>query len=184
MRIFGDPCLRLLALSLGAGLFASDLSADASKVTIGLQGHISPKCGLSDMSGQLDFGKAGMGRESRRATVDFTIDCNTPFIYRLSAQDGAMRRQGSGPAANPAHARLPYDVSLTIPTDDGGTLRASCGSEVLSADSSGRGCGVDSGHAIATHRRGQILVSLRSGSESPRPGGYTDNLEIGLSVKE
>ena len=183
MRIFGDPCLRLLALSLGAGLFASDLSADASKVTIRLQGHISPKCGLSDMSGQLDFGKAGIGRESRRATVDFTIDCNTPFIYRLSAREGAMRLQSSDPAANPAQARLPYDVSLTIPTDDGGTLRASCGSDRLRADTA-QACDADSGNAVATRQRGQMVVNLTPAARGPVEGRYTDNLEIILTAKQ
>ena len=184
MRIFGNLCLWLIAPCLVAGGFVGDLAADASKVAIGLQGHISPKCSLSDMAGQLDFGSGGSGRASRSAAVDFTIDCNTPFIYRLSAQEGAMRLQGSSPGASEAHARLPYNISLTIPTDDGGALRAGCGSEVLSADASGRGCDADSGQAIATHRRGQILVSLRSGSELPKAGSYTDNLDIGLSVKE
>jgi hypothetical protein len=161
------------------------LRAEASKVTIGLQGRISPKCSLSDMTGKLDFGSVGgTGRANRSAAVDFTIDCNTPFIYRLSAQEGAMRLQGSGPAPSAAHIRLPYDISLIIPTDDGGTMRAGCGSEALSTDASGRGCNADSGQAIATHRRGQILVSLRSGPKLPRSGNYTDNLEIGLSVKE
>ncbi len=98
MRIFGKLCLWLIAPCLAVGGFIGDLAADASKVAIGLQGHISPKCGLSDVAGQLDFGVGGTGRASRSAAVDFTIDCNTPFIYRLSAQEGAMRLQGSDPA--------------------------------------------------------------------------------------
>ena len=183
MRIFGKGCLWLIAPCLAAGGCVGALAADASKVAIGLQGHISPKCSLSDMAGQLDFGSSGIGRASRSAAVDFTIDCNTPFIYRLSAQEGAMRLQGSGPASE-AHTILPYNIGLTIPTDDGGTLKAGCGSEALVTGTPGRGCDADSGHAIATHRRGQILVSLRSGSELPRAGSYTDNIQVGLSVKE
>lgn len=161
------------------------LWAEASKVTIGLQGHISPKCSLSDMTGKLDFGSVGgTGRANRSAAVDFTIDCNTPFIYRLSAEEGAMWLHGTSSAPSTAHVRLPYDISLTVPTDDGGTLRAGCGSEALSTDVSGRGCNADSGQAIATHRRGQILVSLRSGSELPRAGNYKDDIRVELSVKE
>ena len=176
--------LSLCVLCILATIVHGQVFADASKVTIGLQGHISPKCSLSDMSGKLDFGVSGAGRASRSAAVDFTIDCNTPFIYRLSAQEGAMRLQGSGPAPSETHALLPYDVSLTIPTDDGGTLNARCDGEALRANASGRGCDADSGQAIVTHRRGQILVSLRSGSELPRAGSYTDNIQIGLNVKE
>ena len=183
MRILRISSYWLFTLVLALGASGDDLAADASRVSIGLQGRISPKCGLSDMAGQLDFGKAGTGRESRSAALDFTIDCNTPFIYRLTAQDGAMRLQGSGSSPSAAHMRLPYDVSLTIPTDDGGTLKAGCRSEVLSAEVSGRGCIADSGHAITMYKRGQISVSLRSGF-GLAAGNYIDNFVIGLSVKE
>ena len=166
-----------------AGGFIGDLAADASKVAIGLQGHISPKCSLSDIAGQLDFGVSGIGRTSRSAAVNFIIDCNTPFIYRLSAQEGAMRLQGSGPASNEAHARLPYDISLTIPTDDGGTLRAGCGSEMLSANAAA-GCLADSGNAIATRQRGQIVVNMTPIARGPAEGRYADELEITVTVKQ
>jgi spore coat protein U-like protein len=159
------------------------LRAEASKVTIGLQGRIAPKCSLSDMTGKLDFGSVdGTGRASRSAAVDFTIDCNTPFIYRLSAQEGAMRLQGSVPAPSAAHMRLPYDISLIIPTDDGGTLRRDCNRDMLKAGTV-QGCLADSGSAVAILQRGQMAVSLLPTSEKVPQGEYTDNIQITLSVK-
>ena len=178
MRIFGKLCLWLIAPCLAAGGFTGDLAADASKVAIGLQGHISPKCGLSDMAGQLDFGTGGA---SRSAAIDFTIDCNTPFIYRLSAQEGAMRLQGSGSAPN--EPRLPYEIRLTIPTDDGGTLQAGCGGEMLSA-SAAAGCLADSGNAIATRQRGQLVVEMIPIAKGPVEGRYADELKITVTLKQ
>jgi hypothetical protein len=160
------------------------LRAEASKVTIGLQGRISPKCSLSDMTRKLEFGSVGgTGRASRSAAVDFTIDCNTPFIYRLSAQEGAMRLQGSGSARSAAQMRLPYDISLTIPTDDGGTLISRCNSDRLRADTR-QACDAESGNAVATRKHGQMVVNLLAAAKGQIEGYYADNLEIVLTVKQ
>lgn len=180
-----DLC-RLSLYSICLSLMAppGHLLAEASKVTIGLQGHISPKCSLSDMSGQLDFGNTGIGRESRSATVGFTIDCNTPFIYRLSARHGAMLLQGSRKRASNARARLPYRISLTIPTDDGRTLSVDCPGENLSGNLRGNGCYAESGHAVAMNKRGQFAVKMNSPARDQVAGNYRDQIRVNVDVKQ
>ncbi len=153
-----------------------------SSVRIALRGQIPPKCSLSDMDGQVNFDAASLGRQGQSAVLGFTIDCNTPFIYQLSAARGAMELRGSQDSAGKAAARLSYRVSLAIPTDDGGTLHADCRGEMLSAGAAG-GCDADSGHAVAINQRGQMVLSLPVASQFVA-GNYSDSLEISLSVKE
>ena len=155
-----------------------------SSVRIALRGQVPPKCSLSDMDGQVNFDAASLGRQGQSAVLGFTIDCNTPFIYQLSAAHGAMELKGSQDSAGGrAAARLPYRVSLAIPTDDGGTLRADCRGEMLSAGAS-RGCDADSGHAVAINQRGHMGVKLIRDTTSLNAGQYMDNLRITLNVKQ
>ncbi len=155
----------------------------SDRVRIGLRGHIPPKCSLTGMAGRLNFDAGGIGREGRGGTLGFTIDCNAPFIYGVSARHGSLRLSGSSDAAHSAERHVPYHVSLTIPTEDGGTLRTECGGEMLIGTSVVRGCSADSGNAVAMSRRGQMVVSLSRETQVPA-GSYADDLEINLALKQ
>jgi hypothetical protein len=76
---------------------------------------------------------------------------------------------------------MPYLISLAIPTNDGGTLRAECGG--AAPGGAARVCEADSGYAVAMNQRGQMVVSLPAAGR-PAAGRYTENLEITLSVKQ
>lgn len=183
--IFARASLAAL-LSAGPIVLSATPSAasdGSDRVRVQLQGHIPPKCSLSNMAGRLNFDAGGVG-QARSGSLGFTIDCNTPFIYRLSAQQGAMQLQGSGEAANTARVRLPYSVSLTIPTDDGRTLNAECGGEMLSGDDRAPVCDADSGHSVAMNKRGQMVVSMSRPAQTAPAGAYTDDLQIILALKE
>ena len=161
----------------GAGGAMSD------SVRIGLRGQIPPKCALSGMAGAVTFDIGSIERE-HKAALEFTIDCNTPFIYNVSARDGAMLLQGARRSPAATSPTLPYRISLIIPTNDGGTLRADCGGAALSLKADARGCAADSGYAVAMKQRGQLFVVLSRAAERRAAGNYTDNLEITLSVKQ
>jgi hypothetical protein len=134
------------------------------------------------MGGRLTFTIGADRGRDQSAALGFTINCNTPFIYRLSADHGAMRLQGTGAGPDDGHLQRPYRVSLTSPVQGGGTLSARCDSATLGAAASGS-CEADSGDRIAINKRGQILVNLPAGAEQPMEGQYTENMRIEVTVK-
>jgi spore coat protein U-like protein len=178
------PGVRLIAIILALSAFAGDLAAEASRVSIELLGQIAPKCGLSGADGQLDFGSVGAVAGRQERAIAFTVDCNTPFTYAMSSTNGEMRGEsGASGAAGPS-GRLPYQVLLTIPTDNGGTLRKSCDSTQL-ASTSGQGaaCEADSGEATSMGRAGALTVSWGAAGRPPLAGQYSDNLRISITPK-
>jgi hypothetical protein len=168
--------LQILAVATSAAIMEDHVAID-------LRGRIEPKCSLSEMGGRLTFTIGADRGRYQSAALGFTINCNTPFIYRLSADHGAMRLQGAGAASDDARLQLPYRVSLTIPTQGGGTMSAQCGGEALGAAGAGA-CEADSGDRIAINKRGRITVNLPAGAEQPMEGQYTENMRIEVAVKQ
>lgn len=159
------------------------LRAEASKVTIGLQGHIAPKCGLSGADGKLDFGPIGRAGGRQERAIAFTVDCNTPFTYSMSSANGEMGNGSTTP--DPAKTRrFPYQVLLTIPTDDGGTLRKSCDSAHLTGGSSHVArCEVESGEETSMGKIANLTVSWDATSSPLLAGHYSDDLRISVGSK-
>jgi hypothetical protein len=166
--------LQILAVATSAAIMEDH-------VAIELRGRIEPKCSLSEMGGGLIFTIGADRARDQSAALGFTINCNTPFIYRLSADHGAMRLQGAAP--DDGHLQLPYRVSLTIPTENGGTVSAQCGGEALRS-AVAEDCAIDSGDGIAINKRGQITVNLPAGAEQLVEGQYTENMRIEVTVKQ
>jgi hypothetical protein len=171
--LFGLP---ILAVATSAAIMEDH-------VAIELRGRIEPKCSLSEMGGRLIFTIGADRGRDQSAALGFTINCNTPFIYRLSADHGAMRLQGAGAASDDGHLQLPYRVSLSIPTENGGTVSAQCGGEALRS-AVAEDCAIDSGDRIAINKRGQITVKLPAGAVQPMEGQYTENMTIEVTVKQ
>ncbi len=169
-------CAPVLAQSAGGKM--------SERVQIELRGHIVPKCSLSGMAGALNFDAARLGRQEQSAALSFIIDCNTPFTYGFHAAGGAMTLDGADGSAASDTTRLPYRVSLSIPTNDGGLLRAECGGGTADALALPQSCEVDSGHAVAMNQQGEMRVSLPATARLPFAGRYTDNLRIALSAKQ
>jgi hypothetical protein len=174
--VSASACKICAAILLAAG--GHFLTADAAtpdRVRLELRGRITPRCGLSEISGELNFDLRGGRPQSRNAALAFTIDCNTPFKYAVHAETGAMTLQAAD--AGDGKPRLPYGISITIPTDDGGTLRRAC-------DGPDEACVVDSGDNIAIGKRGEIVVSLDEDRWAASAGIYGDRIQINLSAKE
>lgn len=184
MRIFGIFSHRLFALFLALGASGSDLAAEASRVSIELQGHIVPKCGMSGANSRLDFGSLSMAAARQERAIAFTVDCNTPFTYALSSANGEMRGQSEAAGAAGLLSRFPYQVLLTIPTDDGRTLRKSCDSaQLISASGQAAGCEADSGQTTSMGKTGVLKVSWEPAGGRLLAGKYSDDLRISVGVK-
>lgn len=184
MRILRDFSQQILGIFLAVGAFAGDLAADGSRVSIELQGQIAPKCGLSGAAGQLDLGSLGKAGGRQERALAFTVNCNTPFTYAMSSASGEMRGQ-NGPAGGTGLTdRFRYQVLLTIPTDDGRTLRKSCDSAQL-ADASGQaaGCEADSGETTSMGKIAALTVSWDPAGGPLLAGHYSGDLRISVNAK-
>jgi hypothetical protein len=184
MRYFRKFIQEFLAVFLAASALAGDLAAEASRVSIELQGQIEPKCGLSGAAGQLDFGSLGTAGARQERALAFTVNCNTPFTYGMSSAFGEMRHQSTVAGAGGFVGRFPYQVLLTIPTDDGGTLRKSCESAQLAGVSGqAAGCEADSGETTSMGKTAALTVSWGPVGGPLLAGQFADDLRISVGVK-
>ena len=173
-----------LAVSLAAWTLAGDLAAEASRVSLELQGRIVPKCALSGAAGQWDFGPLGRSGARQERALAFTVNCNAPFTYGLSSSSGELRHQSAVAGADGLASRLPYQVLVVIPTDDGGTLRKSCDSAQLAgAQGQAAGCEADSGETTSMGKTSALTVSWVPIGNPMREGQYSDDLRISLDTK-
>jgi hypothetical protein len=171
-----------LAVSIAAGTLASDLAAEASRVSLELQGRIVPKCGLTGAAGQWDFGSLGKAGARQERALAFTVNCNAPFTYGMSSTSGELRHQSAG--ADGSAGGLPYHVLVVIPTDDGGALRKSCDSAQLAgAQGQAAGCEADSGETTSMGKASALTVSWIPIGGPMREGQYSDDLRISVAAK-
>lgn len=187
-----SACALRAAFAAGAALATalSGVPAQAGSVSEGLsdraavtlRGRIAPRCALFDMAGRVDF-RLAHGSAAKTEILSFTIDCNTPFIYAVSARNGAMQLDRDGGAGDREATRLPYSITLDVRTNEGGALQVECSSESLNSQDSSTGCMTDSGSDVATRQRGEIRVQLPDATQLAE-GHYVDNMEITLSVKQ
>jgi hypothetical protein len=178
----GFPAIILSALSLTllCGYVFAPLKAVASEdvVRLELVGHEDVRCGIEDLAPVFNLGnldRAGAG------SLSFTFDCNAPFAYSVTSQNGALTPIGTAPAAASA-AHLPYSVQIRIPTTGGGTLADECTSAALLAPPS---CAFsNSGAAIASGEAAQLSIIWASARDARLLAGlYSDRLTLTVSPR-
>ena len=120
-----------------------------------------------------------MTRPGERA-FPFTVNCNTPFSYRLEAQYGALTNSGALPAATGLVAAIPYDVGVHIPTD-GAPIEDRCPGDSLAA---GRvRCPFSSsGNNIALGSHARLTVTWTPQGRAPLAGDYVERLTIRVAT--
>ncbi len=128
----------------------------ADSVKIELRGEIRPSCALAGAPASLDLGEISQGAASGQTEFTFQLSCNTPFTYRLSSVNGAMRND-EGAAGTGFAAEFPYKATLTILADDGGALTLDCAGAALSEASGG--CLAGSGDRTAMGQDASLAVS-------------------------
>jgi hypothetical protein len=178
----GAACLAALASC--AALATVTVAAHAHhRAVVTLQGSITAACsvtGSSAVSPEIgDITKAG----SKETEV--TVDCNTPFKYRLVSLNGALQHELAGTAAASApkglDASVPYNVTVVIPTD-GGTIRDTCASANIKAGQVTCAFG-DSRNGIAIGAAARVTIAWTSPRDAVMAGQYSDRLTFTVEVK-
>lgn len=173
--------------ALGAGYSAADAPLGAPvELQIDLRGQVAARCDLStppSFGGRMDFGQSGQAQST------FAIDCNTPFILRVTSRNGAFA--GVDPAPGVA-AETPYEVSVEVGTDAGRQNLGWCRADALAEQSSGACAfgagspagGWSSGEATAIDQNGSIRLRWEDADDAaPRLGAYSDVIVIELEVR-
>jgi len=183
----GVPARTVLAALL-AGTFAGiPASASDKEVQVELTGRIEPSCKLardgasgSSLDVSLNFGRLD---DTTPREVRFSVDCNSPFEYRMASANGGFQHESRTDAASGFATLLPYRVDSTIPTD-GGPLNLSCDSgKMIAAAVKTSPCMADSGDAIAINREGLVTVSWERGRKNISGGKYSDTLTLWVGAK-
>jgi hypothetical protein len=172
----------LIAFALLGACSASALAA--SKMSIRLEGDITPECTIDGRSGSsavlgLPLELGDITRPGRKDYA-FLLNCNAPFGYRLEAQYGALTNTGVEKAPDGFAAAVPYDVTVRIPTD-GAPIQDWCSSESIR---SGRvTCPFsNSGNAIALRSQAELSLTWRSPGKTLMAGQYVDWLTIRVTT--
>ncbi len=115
-----------IAVSLGVVCEAAEPSTVAIEVT----GTIPPKCANAGVPNgiQLDNLKAGGS-----SSVQFEINCNTPFAYTVQSANGAFQITGGTVTGTNLQTRVPYNLAITIPLDNGRAIADRCSSQSIAA---------------------------------------------------
>ena len=177
--VFGFRLEALAALVL-LGAFSEVVFA-ANKVSIHLDGEIAPECAIRGSSGDSGVGFSvpldiGDVTQPGERTYSFTLNCNSPFGYRLVAKNGGLANGAPETAPPGFTAVVPYDVAVHIPTD-GAAIDDRCSSASIKA---GRDeCQFsNSGNNIALGSNAQVKITWAGDADIPLAGKYTEQIDV------
>lgn len=153
------------------------------ELSLQIEGQIPQRCSVTGLS------QTSLALEKNQTqTVQFSVDCNTPFSYSLRSSNGGLHHDGSTPVASGSDhfdALASYDVVVEIPLEQGDQAAISdqCNSQNLSG--SGDTCTLsDSGTSIAIDELGTLSITPRlPGTAIFLAGKYTDTLTIEVTAK-
>jgi hypothetical protein len=171
----------LLTGSAAAGILAGGSFA-ANKVTVTLQGTITPECAITgNNTASPDIGD--ITKPGSKET-NFTVNCNTPFRYRLTSLNGGFQHEAAGAGAGAAKGfttSVPYNVAVVIPTDDI-PIRDTCGSASIKAGQIT--CPFsDSRNGIAIDATARVTMAWTPPREALLAGQYSDRLTFTVEAK-
>lgn len=163
-----------------AALFAAiyQLPADASeRVTISVHGTISPSCTL-DGSETTATRTINVINLDAPLEYEYRVNCNTPFKYNIVSDNGALQLESG---SNSPDTRIPYDVSVRIPTDDV-VIEDHCQSEAIKIGQNS--CALHhSRNGIAIDSRAKISVQWKHGKTALHAGTYSDRLTFSIGIQ-
>ncbi len=198
-------CMTLvMALAFGSSAVASGhdnghddddngrLPRDA-RVEIDVLARIVERCGFQQKPDatphSLDLSRSGT------TSLDFKVDCNTPFAIGVSSAKGALSSLRTGDA-NGFRTRLPYQVGLKLNTSGSALTPRDCSSDSLSPTSApGTGCaffgdatvqGLSSEQHIAIGEEGRLTISWPDpDTGGPRliAGALSDTITITIGAR-
>lgn len=155
----------------------SDVAAFTPELSVKLTGRIEDRCSISG-GGTMALGELIPGEG---ATADFSLDCNVPFDIRILSTNGGLTHLSKPDGEGPFVGRLPYDISVRIPTLNPGVsmLTGSFSSTELAAEAL-----MTSGQAVAGSGPSRLALTTRN---VPGPGllagDYSELLTISIEPR-
>lgn len=178
-----------LVVATSSACFASDEAQSGAaqgrdRLVVELVGAIDTVCELPEFPESIDLGRLDQ-RDTHQ--VDFVVNCNAPFAYQVTSQNGALKH-ATHEAPKGFADRLPYALRMYIPTDKG-VIDDTCRSPRLREG--GRPCRLsNSGDGISINQSARMTFSWDSAPATPggsnRPliaGEYSDVLTITLMAR-
>ena len=183
------------ALMFAISVAASTQShAETEHVRLDITASIAPRCGLVDLT-NVQLPRADV-TVAASMDVPFKVDCNQPFVIRITSGNGGLRLIGEGNSFGFVTFK-PYDVKLDLGLSNEPNISRTCASAALNTataasagEGMGMGCdffgtavrsGLSSGNAIAAGDAApsNLKISWRGGSQGRMlAGSYQDTLTI------
>ena len=170
---FTMKTMRALCFAAGAAcaLATAAGAEDNNQVDVHLKGSVRATCNVAGNRSVATPVSVGNVNESGSTFVEYPINCNAPFKYKIISDNGGLRRSWAIGGNKPM--RL-YDVNVNIPTDSGVAINDTCSSDDI--ERGNYACDLsDSGSDVALDQTARITVSWGGGDDVPG-GTYSDRL--------
>ena len=158
--------------------------ASESSVELELTATIAASCSLGRAVGDPDVGSIASDPESvvladdGTATINFTIDCNSPFTYSLSSTNGALKNSDAqvGTNSDMMLTEVPYETTFEVlGLQDGSSTSMSqtCSSASFKSDLADPKCNsggddfANSDTAVAIDTTASLTIQLDGGNYTP-----------------
>lgn len=180
--------MRCLAYIAGLGLVMSAAPAWAhdwhdtpqlkQHLRVGVRGVVPADCSLSQSAHEVaieGFQNPATDTVQRtKASLPFTVSCNTPVTVTLDSRDGGLKFKGAGTSDRAFTRLIPYSARVRLP-EYGAVLN--CRSHEMAQRN---GCRTDV-DATTIDGEGSIEVAIRASNDLVLAGEYQDSVTITLT---
>ena len=175
----------LLAAGAAAAASTTTLVGDPQTLTVDVTGEVAGRCGFStppaDQPVLGDLATAGS------LTLNFAVDCNTPFRVRAVSANGGLKT--SSATGDGFTNLLDYSLRLQLGTDAGG-LDATCNADALVSAAGGcpyygaaAGEGLSSGQGVSLNSSGALKFDWTTAPRRLVAGTYSDTVTIVVEAR-
>jgi spore coat protein U-like protein len=175
----------LLSAGAAAASSTTTIVGDPQTLTVDVTGQVAGRCGFStpptDKSVLGDLATAGS------LTLNFTVDCNTPFRVRAISTNGGLKTTSA--TGEGFTNLLDYSLRLQLATDAGG-LDATCNADALASAAGGcayygsaAGQGLSSGQGVSLNASGALQFGWTAAPQRLVAGSYSDTLTIVVEAR-
>jgi spore coat protein U-like protein len=175
----------LLCASAAAASSTTTMVGDPQTLTIDVTGQVAGRCGFS--APPVDQAHLGNLETPGSMTVDFTVNCNTPFRVRAVSANGGLKT--SSVTGDGFTNLLDYSLRLQLATDTG-ALDATCNADALVSAAGGcayygatAGEGLSSGTGVSLNTAGALQFGWTTAPQRLVAGAYSDTLTIVVEAR-
>ena len=151
-------------------------------VSIAVEGRITPKCTLVGYGAADTRTMTILDLNSGSFQYGYNIECNAPFAYSVESENGALALAGQTIGPKRPEARVPYVLTVNIPTDDV-LINDQCPSETLKTGQVT--CQFhDSRQGIALSGQAKLSLNWNPPVVALPAGTYSDRLTFRVGVRQ